>query len=154
MKPLLVDDLDRQIISLLRENPRITNREVGDRVGQSERLVASRIAALQANDIMRVVVQRDVASLGDDLLGLVNIFVQGRDVRDVAQEIRDIEEVSSLVLLLGPPQLAAMVHARDREHLHELISGPFSKIRGIHKIDADIMLNVWKYRSDLAMFDL
>jgi DNA-binding Lrp family transcriptional regulator len=85
---------------------------------------------------------------------MLNISVQGRDARAVAEDVGGIEEVASVVLLLGTPQISAMIHARDRTHLHELISGPISVVAGIAKIEADVMLNIWKYRSDLARFDL
>lgn len=150
MNAVAVDSIDLQIIELLRGDPRMTNKEIADKADISELAVANRIRALVGGNVVRVAAQRDIVSLGHDLLAMLNIHVQGRTARAVSEEVALIDEVSSVALMLGTPQVSALIHARDREHLHALISGPIASIEGIVKLEADVMLDVLKFRSDLA----
>ncbi len=75
--PKPIDDLDRKIIELLREDGRAPNKLIAAKLGVSETTVAIRIRSLRERKVMIVTLQRDFYSQGFDLQCLGDVFVAG-----------------------------------------------------------------------------
>ena len=146
-----LDSQDQQIISLLRGDPRRSNKLIANAVGLSEQAVAGRIRSLTSRNVIRIAPQRDVFSLGYDLIAMLRIHVHGRDVGAVCEDLKGVDEVASISLMLGAPQISGLVHARDRDHLQALLLGPLALIPGIAKIETDVMLSVLKYNAEIGI---
>src|SRR5688572_19268757 len=108
-----LDDVDRGLLRALWEDPQMPNTQLAKRVGITELTVASRLDALIKDKLIRISVQRDMRTLGFDLFGLVEIWVERRDVYEVGEIVGALPQVYSVVVLIGHPQLMVMVMARD-----------------------------------------
>ena len=142
---LIVDEMDHRLITALRADPRAANRALAAELSVSEPTIAARLRGLMERDAIHPTVQVNTAALGDDLFTFVEIFVRDRDIEEVAAEICKIEKVTAVSLALGDPSIIIHVNTRDRL---ELIDGPLKKIsevRGVIRIESDIVLKVIKY---------
>lgn len=139
-----LDELGHAIVTLLQANARTTNKEIADRLGISEATVGTRIRDMEARNILRVMIQRDVRALGFDLLVLMDIHVSQRAPEDVAQELARIEEAASVSITMSDPDIILQLNVRDRKHLLRTIEDKVAIIDGISHWTADLALEVVK----------
>lgn len=74
-RPLL-NSMEKAIIQLLEGDPRITNREIADRLDLTMAQVVSRIRRIQQSGVARVVAVLDLDALGQSL-AMLAISVRG-----------------------------------------------------------------------------
>jgi DNA-binding Lrp family transcriptional regulator len=144
------DRIDRQIIETLRRDGRTPNKTLAKRLNVSETTVASRIRSLVERNVMRVTLQRDIYSLGFQFQGFLDIYVFGRNVDDVAEDVGQIEGVLSVALYLGSPDIMVVFGARDRGDIARIVNDEMSKLPGVQRVDSYIALDIRKYQSGYA----
>lgn len=117
-----IDNLDGDIISLLRSEPRIGVLELSRRLGVARGTVQSRLDKL----IDRGVITGfgpdvDLARLGYTVMAFTTVeVVQGR-IADVIDPLRDVPEVVEVYSVAGQGDLLLRLAARSNEHLMELL---------------------------------
>ena len=117
-----IDDIDVQLLAQLQEDARVSNAELGRRVGLSAPAVAERIARLVetgANSGFHAVVDR--RALGLTLSAILRIRPAPRELPKVAQLARDTPEVVECHRITGEDCFFLKLHVRDVEHLEEVI---------------------------------
>lgn len=139
-----IDALNQGIIEILQGDPTTTNKEIGDRLGVSEVTIASRIRGLEDNKVLRVMMQRDIRSLGYYVLALIDINVEARHPEEVAKDLALIEECSSVSLALSSPDIIIHVHARDSADLQAIVDKKIALIEGIASYEIMMSLDVVK----------
>lgn len=142
-----IDDLDRKIIELLREDGRAPNKLIAAKLGVSETTVAIRIRSLRERKVMIVTLQRDFYSQGFDLQCLGDVFVTGRPVEDVARDLADLPCVSIVTLNFGSPEIVITFNARDRGDVVKIIDEQLARVKGIERIETYVALDIRKYES-------
>ncbi len=145
-----IDDLDRQIIAMLRDDPQVSNKAIAQRAAVSETTIATRIRNLTNENLIRVTALRDIFATGVTIVAHVDVHVARREVSAVAAELAQLEDITSVATLVGSPQLIVQIHARDRDHLLQVVEGSLSGIAGIERIEVNISMQILKYRPDVA----
>jgi len=145
-----LDEVDRALLRALWEDPQMPNTQLARRVGVAELTVASRLDALIRDKLIRISVQREMRTLGFDMFGLVEIWVDRRDVYEVGELIGALPQVYSVVVLIGHPQLMIMVMARDMKEFSQLIEYEIATIPGVAKTVTSICLDVVTFRPGIA----
>ena len=118
-----MDDIDQQIVALLRENARRSYQDIGARVALSAPAVKRRVDRLEATGVVRgYAALVDPAALGWETQALVALYCEGRMTAD---EVRDAvahhPEVAAAYTVAG--EASAMLHVRvsDTRHLEEVL---------------------------------
>jgi Lrp/AsnC family transcriptional regulator, leucine-responsive regulatory protein len=119
-----IDDLDVQIIALLREDARRTISDIADRVGLSAAPVKRRIERLErAGVIAGYTVLLDHSKLGPSVEAFTELrFVGDTDVEHILATAREIPEVVELFTTAGDPDALARIRVDDVDHLKHVIS--------------------------------
>ncbi|WP_298670536.1 Lrp/AsnC family transcriptional regulator [uncultured Sphingomonas sp.] len=147
---IAIDDVDRNIVELLRENGRCTNQQIADSLGLTAATVSSRIRRMEDADLLRVVAVSDFSAHGYHLLMEVAIEVDGRPASDVAMELAQFPEVFAAHLVSGRYDIDILVALRDFEDLPHLLLEKISRVRGIRAMVPAIAVDVVKYQFDVA----
>ncbi|MEO1169970.1 MAG: AsnC family transcriptional regulator [Pseudomonadota bacterium] len=147
---LQVDELDRSIIEILRRDARVTNKFIAETLEIAESTVGQRIKSMSRHGIMRVVALRDIRSLGYDLIAHADIFVEGRDARDVALELAPIDEIDMVALYTGSPQIIAQINVENRKQLSHVLTEMIGTAAGVTHVETVISLEIFKYESELG----
>jgi DNA-binding Lrp family transcriptional regulator len=142
--------VDERIMDALREDPRATSKALALQLSMTEVAVASRIKAMEAKGIMRVVAQLEFRALGYNVLALIDVMVAGRTIRDVADELALIDGVGSVTIMLGHPPIIIQVQASDLAALERLILNEIAIIPGIEQIETNVILDIAKWQSGSA----
>jgi Lrp/AsnC family transcriptional regulator, regulator for asnA, asnC and gidA len=142
-----IDDVDRKIIELLREDGRMPNKLLAAKLGVSETTIAIRIRSLRERKVMLVTLQRDFYSQGFDLQCLGDVYVTGRPVEAVARDLANLPSVTIVTLNFGSPEIFIAFNARDRSDVAQVIDEQLAKVKGIDRIETSIALDIRKYES-------
>lgn len=118
-----LDDVDRRIVALLRENAKLTFADVGADVGLSATAVKRRVDRLERDGVIVGYGARvDLRSLGQGIEALIEIYCSGSTApADVAKSIAGIEQVLSAFTVSGEPDALIRVRVDGIDHLEKLV---------------------------------
>ena len=114
-----VDDIDRRIVALLRENARRSFQDIGARVALSAPAVKRRVDRLEADGVIRAYAAvLDPAAMGWSTHAVVALYCEGRmAAAEVRAAVAPHPEVSAAFTVAGEASAILHVHARDTAHL-------------------------------------
>ncbi len=134
-----LDELDNKILRLISNNARISFLEVARICNVSGAAIHQRIQKLMAaNIITGSQFTLNVNKIGYETCAYVNLYFDPEcDVEGVVDLIQLIPEVVECHFTTGPYDLLIKVHARNNNHLHEIIQ---SRIRplGLRRSESTI----------------
>jgi DNA-binding Lrp family transcriptional regulator len=122
---VVLDDTDREIITLLHENARMPNVELARRIGVSPSTCLARVKSLRdRGTITRYTAEIDPRALGYTLQALVSVRIRpgARHLMEqISNEIRTHPEVAQLFFLAGADDFLIHVRVRDSDHVRQFV---------------------------------
>ena len=112
-----IDEIDLRLLAELQEDARLSNAELGRRVGLSAPAIAERVAGAITGFHAAV----DPRALGLTLSAILRIRPAPRELPKVAQLARDTPEVVECHRITGDDCFFLKLHVRDVEHLEQVI---------------------------------
>ncbi len=114
-----MDDIDRQIVALLREDARRSFQNIGAQVALSAPAVKRRVDRLEADGVLRgYSAQVDPARFGWTTHAFVELYCEGRmAAREVREAVESHPEVAAAYTVAGDASAVLHVRARDTAHL-------------------------------------
>ena len=120
--PARLDDVNLRLVEELQADARLSNAELGRRVGLSAPAVAERLARMQdAGVITGFHATVDPRALGYSLTAILRIRPAPRELPKVADLARATPEVVECHRITGEDCFFMKLHVRDVEHLEEVI---------------------------------
>jgi Lrp/AsnC family leucine-responsive transcriptional regulator len=118
-----VDETDSEILRLLREDGRLSWRDLGAAVGLSANAAADRVRRLRRQGVIRgFVALVDPAAGGRNLEALVGItLAHGVDSDQFAVEVSQLAQVIEVLHLTGAPDYQLRVACKDTAELDTLL---------------------------------
>ena len=119
----MIDEIDAQIVALLRENARRSYQDIGKRVSLSAPAVKRRVDRLERGGVIRgYTATVDPAAFGWHTHAFVELFCEGRmsgaEVRDA---VAAHPEVEGAYTIAGAPSAIIHVRATDTAHLERAL---------------------------------
>jgi len=115
-----MDELDRQILSILRRDARTPYTEIADRVGTSEGTVRNRVERLVEDGIIE---RFTVATSTGNVKSMIELSVDVNvDTSAVSDRIIEWKEVDSVWQVSGDQDIVLVVDAADTERVNNLIT--------------------------------
>lgn len=131
---MAIDDLDRSILALLRDDARASYAEMGDRVGLSPSAVKRRMDRMIADDVIQgftVLIDPEVD--GRSTEAYVELFCRGTvapdELRRVLSGIPDVDEAFTVT---GSADAIVRIRARNPPHLEVALE----KVRLAPQVDS------------------
>jgi DNA-binding Lrp family transcriptional regulator len=141
MNPTRLDDTDRALLALLRDNARLPTSELARRLKLSRTTVQSRLARLERE---RVVAGYTVTVDDEAEAALVRahvmITLEPRKAAPIESALRRIDEVRTLHSVSGPFDLIAVVAASSIGELDRLIDR-IGALDGVERTTSAIVLS-------------
>jgi DNA-binding Lrp family transcriptional regulator len=118
-----IDEIDRQIVALLRENARRSFQDIGSRVALSAPAVKRRVDKLEQDGVIKgYAAVIDPATLGWNTLAIVELYCEGRmPAAQVKANLERHHEVVSAYTVAGESAAVVLLRARDTEHLERTL---------------------------------
>ncbi|MEE4276692.1 MAG: Lrp/AsnC family transcriptional regulator [Thermoleophilia bacterium] len=140
-----LDELDRAILRLLREDGRRSNAAIARAVGVSQPTVRQRIDRLVDGGVAYVTVRINPAALGYPVDAVINIKVSGRNLRDVGEQIAAMENVSYVGYLSGAHDIQVEVFLRDNDDLFRFVTEELMPIEGVASVETSMVMRTEKF---------
>lgn len=148
-----VTEVDLAIVEQLRAHGRATNQQIAETLGLTAPTVSSRIRRLEEADKLRVVAVSDFAAHGFDVLIEVAVEVDGRPADAVAEDLAALPEVFAVHMVTGRYDIDLLLTLHSIDELPALVFDRIHKIAGVRSILPSIVLDIVKYRFDIAPID-
>lgn len=118
-----MDDIDRQILGILRTRARTPINEIARQVGLSSAPVSRRIDRLEAHGIIRGY----IALVDDALTGEIDAFTEirltgGTDSRQIEEIARQVPEVQQYFTIAGDPDGLVRFRVRSVDDLQRVVN--------------------------------
>src|SRR3954454_12349639 len=119
----VMDDIDRRIVALLRENARRSFQDIGARVALSAPAVKRRLDRLEADGVIRAYAAVvEPGAMGWPTHAVVALYCEGRmAAAEVRAAIAPHPEVSAAFTVRGEARAILPVHARATAHLEQTL---------------------------------
>ncbi|NNF68586.1 MAG: Lrp/AsnC family transcriptional regulator [Acidimicrobiia bacterium] len=138
-----LDRIDRQIIGLLQENARRSNKELAAAVGLAPSTCSERVRRLEDSGVFRGF-HADVepTALGIGLRAMVAVRLSRHTATDVdrfAEDARAMPEVARLWHVTGADDFLVEVVVRDADHLRQLAVSGFTTMPQVSHIETSLV---------------
>jgi Lrp/AsnC family transcriptional regulator for asnA, asnC and gidA len=138
-----LDDTAKRIIELLQGDGRLSYSAIAKEVGLSEAAVRHRVQKLVESGVMQIVAVTDPLQMGFARQAMVGITVAG-DVREVAAELGEMEELDYIVITTGRFDILAEVVAGSDDELLDIVSGRISALDRVASTETFVYLRLEK----------
>jgi DNA-binding Lrp family transcriptional regulator len=137
-----LDEIDQQIVALLRENARRSFQDIGSRVSLSAPAVKRRVDRLEQAGVIRgYSAVLDHAALGWSTHAVVSLFCEGRmAASEILAAAGRHPEVAAAHTVAGEASAILHIHARDTEHLEQALER-IRDVPGITRTQTQVVLS-------------
>ena len=140
-----MDDLDRQLIGLLRSNARLPVASLAKRLKVARGTVQNRLSKLEREGVIAGYTLRlRVADEDRRIVALMLLAVEGNRVEDVLAALRGDPSVSALHTTNGRWDIVAELRADTLEEFDRVL-GRIRRIEGVATSETNLLLSTLKY---------
>ncbi len=144
---LPIDDIDTEMINLLKQNGRMPNTEIANRLNLSETAIRKRLKRLLDDEIIQIVAVVNQIKLGYAIEGNIRIKTDIKKTGHVKEELKALERVWYIAQITGSSDFDVEFNARSQDDLRMLIE-KINLIEGVLQTDVSIRLQLVKNRYD------
>ncbi len=139
------DAVDESIMNLLREDGRLSNREVARRLDVSEGTVRQRLKKLEDANAIRMGVVVDPIKLGIGIGATVLLTVEPRCVEDVLDAFCKLPEAKYVATTTGPFNIFVSLAAVDIQALRALVNEQIEQCGGVQRVEVRPIVSIPKH---------
>ncbi|ELZ11242.1 AsnC family transcriptional regulator [Natrinema mahii] len=115
-----MDDLDRQILDILRRDSRTPYTEIADEVGTSEGTVRNRVERMLDDDVIE---RFTISTRTGNVQAMIELSVAvDVDTKAVSERIAEWDEVDFVWMVSGEQDVVLVVDAADTRGVNDLIT--------------------------------
>ncbi len=141
-KPADIDDLDREILSILMRNAKKPYTEIAKELYVSGGTIHVRMKKMEDLGIVKgYSLDVNYDKLGYDICAFLGIYLDKSSLYDdVAQELEKIPEIVEAYYTTGIYSVFVKIICRDTNHLRDVLHDKIQKIQGIQRTETFISL--------------
>jgi Lrp/AsnC family leucine-responsive transcriptional regulator len=149
----MIDDIDSQILTIVRQNARISNAEIARQVGMAPSAIYERIRKLEARGIIGGYEARlNPASVGLGMLAFILVRANEKvGSMDVGRQIAALPEVQEVHQVAGEDCYLVKVRVADTEALGRVLRDRFGAIPSVVSTRTTIVLTTLKETAQLPL---
>lgn len=140
-----MDELDRKLLEALRDEGRISFRELAHQFDVSSQTISDRIVKMMEKKIIKgFTVMVDQAEIGYPITFVVELDVDLTKMEEVQEELSAYQELYQIHVVTGDHDILALGVAKDITHLYEIVEKRISNIAGIKATKTLLSLKIVK----------
>ena len=136
-----MDETDKQIMNLLKDNSRAGYAEIGGKVGLSEGAVRKRIKILSDQGVIRKFTVKIGVGEGAQAITLLATS-PSLPTQEVSRKIQEIPNVETTYEVTGEYDIVAVISGMNVMEVNECIE-KIRRVEGIEKTNTMIVLRSW-----------
>ena len=138
----MLDEINGQIINILREDGRSSNASIARRLGMSEGTIRRRLNMLINSGIVKVNVILDPAKMGLTTEAIIGIQVEPDKVDTVGEYLAKLNEIEWVSITTGSFDMFVWVTVQSAEQLGFFLRNEVATIPGVRKTET--FMNLFK----------
>ena len=140
-----MDELDRKLLEALRDEGRISFRELAHQFDVSSQTISDRIVKMMEKKIIKgFTVMVDQAEIGYPITFVVELDVDLTKMEEIQEELSAYQELYQIHVVTGDHDILALGVAKDITHLYEIVEKRISNIAGIKATKTLLSLKIVK----------
>lgn len=145
-----LDEIDRNILSLLQQDCKTPLAKIGEKVGLSAPSVVERVRKLeQEGFIVGYHARLDARRLGVDVVAFIGVWLRSSSLGEFERVLPDLPDVLECHHVTGGPSLLLKVKTRNTESLEMLIRALRSQA-GVERTETNVVLSTMVERQGLG----
>lgn len=145
-----IDEMDRQLIEMLAQDARISNRKIALALNVTEGTVRGRIKRLQQERLMSFTAITSFDLGTANKLAFIGIQADIGSVKNIAAAISEIKAVTSILITMGRFNILAICLFNELEELHAVASDQILSLSGVHHVETSVAVKTLKYNSRIV----
>ncbi len=141
---VVVDDLDNQIVEILKKDGRASNAHIARALGVSEGTVRRRLRMLIEGGVIHVNVSLDPVKMGLTTEAIIGLEVDPDKMDPVCASLADFDEIGYLTLTTGAMDVFAWGRFSSTESLGLFLRSKVGKIPGVRRTETYMCISVRK----------
>ena len=141
---VLVDNLDSQIVQILKKDGRASNAHIARALGVSEGTVRRRLKMLIDGGVVHVNVSLDPAKMGLTTEAIIGLEVDPDKMDPVCASIAACDEIGYVTLTTGAVDVFAWGRFSSTESLGLFLRSKVGKIPGVRRTETYMCISVRK----------
>lgn len=142
LAPAVLDDVDRRLIALLREDGRRSVNELAEAAGVSRANAYQRLGRLRKDGvILGFTVRTDAHRLGLGVAALIIVRSEQRSWREVRDELRELPGAEYVALTAGGFDFVVLVRVSDVETLRDVVLERLQAMDGVRSTETIFILD-------------
>lgn len=143
-----LDELDAQIITLLREDGRMAYTAMAKQLGVAEATVRKRMGRLVEEGVLHVVGLVNPAMTGYGVTAIVGVHTEGNEVPAIVEQVRNWPEVRYAAACAGNYDLILEIAVSSNDELYEFLTTRLRATPGIVGSDTSLVMRTVKDRHE------
>jgi Lrp/AsnC family transcriptional regulator, regulator for asnA, asnC and gidA len=139
-----LDEIDRKIISALREDGRTAFSQIAQELNVSPGMIRMRYNRMVENGTLKVMAITNPLNMGYQAMALIGIRCEGSQLMAVAGKAAALEEVVYVVISSGRYDIFLEVMCFDQADLLQFLTEKLYRIEGIRESETFINLKILK----------
>lgn len=139
-----LDKIDVGIIAHLHKDARASAKAIADDLGIPESTVRNRLGRLVSSGVIEFVALTNPLRLGHSVWVMMEIEVESRRIRHVAQDLSKIPDVYFVYITTGSFDVFAGATFSTNEEMVDFLTNTLSKVEGIVRVNTRTILEVHK----------
>ena len=141
---VVVDDLDNQIVEILKKDGRASNAHIARALGVSEGTVRRRLRMLIEGGVIHVNVSLDPVKMGLTTEAIIGLEVDPDKMDPVCASLADFDEIGYVTLTTGAVDVFAWGRFSPTESLGLFLRSKVGKIPGVRRTETYMCISVRK----------
>lgn len=142
-----IDELDKQLITILSKDARISNRKIAAELGVTEGTVRGRIRRLQKERLIAFTAITSFEMADNTRMAIIGVQVDPSQVQEISQKISDISTINAVMVTMGRFNIMAFCLFSELDQLHEISSDKILAMNGVHHVETSIAVRTLKYNA-------
>lgn len=150
-----IDSIDKQILSILQQDAKITNVGLAKKIGISPPAMLERVKRLEKNGIIRKYVAIvNPSKVSKDIFALVSVSLSAHQLSSIDQftrQIKKLDEVLECYHVAGEEDFILKIAVSSIEDYENFILSKLTKINGVSKLNTKFVLSTVKYNTKIKI---
>ncbi|MEW2395438.1 Lrp/AsnC family transcriptional regulator [Streptomyces sp. NPDC046862] len=142
--PLVVDDLDRRLVALLKRDARMPMAGLAGELCVGESTARRRLARLMRSHILHLRLHIEPAALGFPVEARFQLTVEHRSLDTAVRRLAQEPAIRHLVLTTGRADILGYSSHRSTQDLYAFTARVFSELEGLRGAETAVLLRTYK----------
>ncbi len=139
-----IDQVDRQIIQILRRDASISSQEIARALYMSPRTIRLRIEKMRAAGVFNFTICLDREKVGYPAAADIVAQVEARRLHEIAERVAEFPEVGYVAITTGSHDLSIQVYAASTDEIHRFAMEKLAPLPGIIRFTTFVLFRVVK----------